>query len=288
MIIEYCSKLYPEKLKEIKNPPSRLYVLGNVEILNENAISVVGSRTNTKYGEKMCKIFTKGLVEYSINIISGLAIGIDEIAHKTCLENSGKTIAVLPSGLNNIYPAKNKKLAKEILNNGGTLISEYEPNIQADSKKFLERNRIVSALSLGTLVVEAGQRSGTRVTAKYAVEQGKKVFCIPSNLDNIKGKSTNELIRKGAILVTKVDEIIEEYKEIKFTKKEIVHKDILLNIPKELHNIYKILNNEPKDINEIILLSGESVNDVNYKLMLLEMEGLIKELPGQRYIKGIN
>ena len=287
MIIEYCSRMYPEKLREIENPPSRLYVLGNTEIFNDNAISVVGSRTNTKYGEKMCKIFTKGLVEYSINIISGLAIGIDEIAHRTCLENGGKTIAVLPSGFNNIYPAKNKELAKEILNNGGTLISEYEPNVQADSKKFLERNRIVSALSLGTLVVEAGQRSGTRVTAKYAVKQGKKVFCIPSNLDNIKGKSTNELIRKGAILVTKVDEIIEEYKEIKFTKKEIVHKDILLNIPKELHNIYKILNDEPKDINEIILLSGESVNDVNYKLMLLEMEGLIKELPGQRYMKGI-
>lgn len=288
MIIEYCSKLYPEKLKEIKNPPSRLYVLGNAEILNDNAISVVGSRTNTKYGEKMCKIFTKGLVEYNINVISGLAIGIDEIAHKTCLENGGKTIAVLPSGLNNIYPTQNKKLAKEILNNGGALISEYEPNIEADSKKFLERNRIVSALSLGTLVVEAGQRSGTRVTAKYAVEQGKKVFCIPSNLDNIKGKSTNELIRKGAILVTKVKDIIDEYKDIKFTKKEIVHKDVLLNIPKELYNIYKILNDEPKDVNEIILLSAESVNDVNYKLMLLEMEGLIKELPGQRYIKGIN
>lgn len=287
MIIEYCSKMYPEKLREIGNPPSRLYALGNIEILNDNAISVVGSRTNTKYGEKMCKIFTEGLVEYSINIISGLAIGIDEIAHKTCLENGGKTIAVLPSGLDNIYPTQNKKLAKEILNKGGTLISEYEPNVQADSKKFLERNRIVAGLGLGTLVVEAGQRSGTRVTAKYAVKQRKKVFCIPSNLDNIKGKSTNELIRKGAILVTKVDDIINEYKDIKFIKKEIVHRDILLNIPKELHNIYKILNDEPKDINEIILLSGESVNDVNYKLMLLEMEGLIKELPGQRYVKGI-
>lgn len=288
MIIEYCSRMYPEKLREIENPPSRLYVLGNTEIINDNAISVVGSRTNTKYGEKMCKIFTKGLVEYNINIISGLAIGIDEIAHKICLENGGKTIAVLPSGLNNIYPTQNKKLAKEILNNGGVLISEYEPSIEADSKKFLERNRIVAGLSIGTLVVEAGYRSGTKVTAKYAVKQGKKVFCIPSNLDNIKGKSTNELIRKGAILVTKVDDIINEYKDIKFIKKETSHKDILLNIPKELQKIYKILNDEPKDINKIILLSGESVNEVNYKLMLLEMEGLIKELPGQRYIRGIN
>ena len=288
MIIEYCSKLYPQKLREIKNPPSRLYVLGNEKILNDNAISVVGSRTNTRYGEKMCKLFTKGLVEYNINIISGLAFGIDKIAHKTCLKNGGKTIAVLPSGFNNIYPTKNKELAKEILNNGGALISEYEPDTEADSKKFLERNRIVAGLGLGTLVVEAGYRSGTKVTAKYTVEQGKKVFCIPSNLDNIKGKSTNELIRKGAILVTKVNDVVDEYKDIKFTKKEIVYKDILLDIPKELHNIYKILNNEPKNINEIILLSGESINNVNYKLMLLEMEGLIKELPGQRYIKVIN
>ena len=216
MIIEYCSELYPEKLREINKPPSRLYILGNTEILNEIGIAIVGSRTNTQYGEKMCKTFTKNLVQYNINIISGLANGIDSIAHKTCIKNSGKTIAVLPSGFKNIYPESNIQLAKEILEQGGTLVTEYEPCVKPDSKKFIDRNRIVAGLAIGTLVVEAGYRSGTSVTARYTKEQGKPVFCIPSSLDNIKGKTTNELIQKGAYLVKDEKDIIRKFTNIKF------------------------------------------------------------------------
>ena len=142
--IEYLSDSYPERLRYIENPPTRLYVDGNVDILNEIGISVIGSRTNTQYGERMCKTFVKNLVEYDINIISGLAIGIDGIAHKTCLKNSGKTIAVLPSGLDNIYPSVHKELAQTIIDNGGAVITEYDNNVKADSSKFLERNRIVA------------------------------------------------------------------------------------------------------------------------------------------------
>ena len=152
-IIEYLSEEYPERLRDIENPPTRLYVLGDYRILNEIGIAVIGSRCNTQYGKNMCKKFVKNLVEYNINIISGLALGIDGIAHKTCIKNSGKTIAVLPSGFENIYPKENTQLLKEILNNGGAIVSEYEKNIKADSKKFLERNRIVAGLSVGTLVV---------------------------------------------------------------------------------------------------------------------------------------
>lgn len=153
-IIEYLSADYPERLRYIKNPPTRLYVKGNVDVLNEIGIAVIGSRTNTQYGEKMCKTFVKNLVEYNINIISGLAVGIDSIAHKTCLKKGGKTIAVLPSGLDNIYPSTHKELVQTIIDNGGAVISEYEDNVQADSNKFLERNRIVAGLGIGTLVVE--------------------------------------------------------------------------------------------------------------------------------------
>lgn len=153
-IIEYASDSYPERLRYIENPPSRLYVKGNIDILNEIGIAVIGSRTNTQYGEKMCKTFVKKLVEYDINIISGLALGIDSIAHKACLKNSGKTIAVLPSGLESIYPSQHKELAQTIIDSGGVVISEYEDNVNADSKKFLERNRIVAGLGIGTLVVE--------------------------------------------------------------------------------------------------------------------------------------
>lgn len=286
MIIEYSSELYPEKLREINNPPSRIYALGNIDILNDNAISVIGSRTNSEYGKKMCEKFTKELVQYKINIVSGLAIGIDGIAHKTCLKNGGKTIAVLPSGFKHIYPEQHKELAREILENDGVLISEYEPDVKPDSNKFILRNRIVSALSLGTLVIEAGYRSGTSVTAKYAREQGKKVFCIPSSLENIKGKTTNELIRNGAILVTNIEDILNEYKTISFIKTQTKYRDILLDIPEELIDIYKIIDNIPKDINEITKISKQSINEVNYKIVMLESEGVIQQLPGQRYIRN--
>lgn len=286
IIIEYASDSYPERLRYINNPPTRLYVKGNVEILNEIGISVIGSRTNTQYGEKMCKTFVKELVEYDINIISGLAIGIDSIAHKTCLKNAGKTIAVLPAGLNNIYPSVHKELAQAIIENGGAIISEYEDNVKADSKKFLERNRIVAGLGIGTLVVEGGARSGTSVTARYTVENGNPVFCIPSSLENIKGKGTNELIQNGSRLVTDVEDILKFYPNMIFKKKLSKTKDILLDIPTDLRIVYRVINDSPQDVNEIAHKTGLSVGEVNYKTMLLQLNDKIKELPGQRFVRN--
>jgi len=286
VVIEYASELYPERLRYIENPPSRLYVKGNIDILNEIGISVIGSRTNTQYGEKMCKTFVKNLVEYGINIISGLAIGIDGIAHKTCLKNSGKTIAVLPSGLKNIYPSVHRELAQAIIDNGGAVISEYEDNINAEYKKFLERNRIVAGLGIGTLVVEGGARSGTSVTARYTKDNGNPVFCIPSSLENIKGKGTNELIKNGAILVTEAEDILNSYPDLIFCKKEIRSKDVLIDIPNDLRTVYKTINDIPQDANEISRKTGLSIGEVNYKIMLLHLDDKIKELPGQRFIRN--
>lgn len=285
MRIEYSEELYPERLRELKNPPSRLYVLGNIEILNDYAIAVVGSRHNTQYGERMCKKFTKSLVEYGINIISGLAIGVDTIAHETCLKNSGKTIAVLPCGLKNIYPKSNISLANKILENDGILITEYEDDVKADSNKFRERNRIVSGLGIGTLVVEAGERSGTNITARNTLEQGKPVFSIPSSLENTKGKTTNNLIKKGCNLVTDVSDILNQYKDIKFKKRVQTKKILDLDIPQELADVYKVIDNIPKSINEIAIMANLPINEVNYKLMALEIENKIKELPGQMFIR---
>jgi DNA processing protein len=285
-IIEYASPLYPQRLKCIEKPPSRLYVLGNTEVLNKVGIAVIGSRTNTQYGEKMCKIFVKELVGYNINIISGLAIGIDSIAHKACLKNLGKTIAVLPSGIEKIYPSQHKELVDLIIKNGGAVVSEYENNVKADSKKFLERNRIVAGLAIGTLVIEGGERSGTSVTARYTTENGKPVFCIPSSLDNRKGKGPNNLIKKGANLVSNVDDILNFYSNIIFEKRNIYTQDILLDVPYELRNVYKVINKIPQDINEIVSKTGLSISEVNYKTMLLQIENKIKELPGQRFVRN--
>lgn len=283
-IVEYSSDIYPERLRHINKPPSRLYVEGNPQILNEIGISVVGSRTNTQYGERMCKKFVKKLVEYNVNIISGLAYGIDTIAHKTCLKNAGKTIAVLPCGLDNIYPIENRELAQAIIDNGGVIISEYENNVKADSKKFLERNRIVAGLGIGTLVVEAGHRSGTSVTARYTEEVGKPVFCIPSSLENIKGKTTNELIQNGAKLVTDATDILIYYPDIIFKQRMKETKNICLDIPADLLNVYKVISKNPQDVNEIARKAGLPIGDVNYKIMMLQLDDKISELPGQRFV----
>lgn len=289
VLIEYASEKYPERLRYIENPPSRLYALGNINVLNELGIAVVGSRTNTQYGERMCKRFTKNLVEYNINIISGLAYGIDSIAHETCLKNSGKTIAVLPSGLKNICRATNKNLIMPILKNNGVIISEYESSISADSAKFLERNRIVAGLSAGTLVIEAGYRSGTRVTARFTKENERPLFCVPSSLENIKGKTTNELIQQGAKLVTSVEDMFEDiYKdnsEIIFCKKK-QEKNWLVNIPPDLISVFKEIDNVPRDINYISRKTKLPISEVNYKIMLLQLEGKIIEKPGHKFVRN--
>ena len=177
---------YPKKLKEILNPPETLYVDGNMENLHSPCIAVIGSRNCTEYGEKWCKYFVRELVKYGITIVSGMAIGIDSIAHKTAIKYGGKTIAVLPCGFNNIFPEENIDLYKEILENDGTTITEYELNSKAGYQKFLQRNRIVSGLSMGVLVVEAAFRSGTTVTARYALMQKRDVFCIPRKFRKFK------------------------------------------------------------------------------------------------------
>lgn len=285
MIIEYCDEKYPDNLREILKPPSRIYALGNVNLLGSYGIAVIGSRTNTEYGEKMCKFFTKGLVEYGLNIISGLAIGIDSIAHETALKYSGNTVAVLPSGLNNIYPSVNKELARKILENDGTIISEYSNETKADSNKFRERNRLIAGLAIGTLVIEAGIYSGTSITARITKNLNKNVFALPSNLDSKKGKTTNELIKKGAKLVTCVEDIINEYPELKLIKRENNPKVESIQVSEELKDVYNCILKTPKDINKIARELNKNINEINYKIMMLELDDKIQELPGQRFIK---
>ncbi len=285
IIIEYFNEVYPEQLRKIKNPPSRLYAIGNVELLKEFGIAVVGSRKNTQYGERMCKTFVRDLVNYNINIISGLAEGIDSIAHITCLKNSGKTIAVLPSGIGNIYPAKHKELANEIIMNGGLILSEYEENIKADSEKFLERNRIVAGLAKGTLVIEGGIRSGTSVTARYTMEDENPVFCIPSSIENSKGITPNNLIKKGGHLVTEIEDILTCFPDTKFVSRIKKKVDICIEVPENLRDIYKVLDCTPKDSDEIARVLKKPISEVNYKLMLLQLEDKIVELSGKRYVR---
>lgn len=214
--ISINSNEYPERLRNIYDPPLNLYVLGNKEILNKKGIAIVGSREATSYGKKVAFKFAKELSEQGINIISGLAIGIDAYAHLGNLQaqdtrvSIGKTIAVLGSGIDNIYPKDNIEIARKIIKTGGCIISEYPCGTKPDKLHFPQRNRIISGLSNGVLVVEASEKSGALITIDFALDQGKEVFAIPGEITNKNSKGCNELIRDGARMVLSVQEIIEE------------------------------------------------------------------------------
>lgn len=284
-IIEFKDKLYPENLRKIDNPPGKIYANGNVEILSSNCISIIGSRKNTKYGEKWCEKFVKEFVKCDLKIVSGMALGIDKIAHLSAIKYGGKTIAVLPSGLEKVYPKENLDLYNQIILDGGCVISEYEPEVEAISKRFLERNRIVSGLSIATVVVEAAYRSGTSVTAKIAQKQGRDVFCIPGSLDSPKSIGTNNLIKEFAKIAISPEDIINNYNFLH--KKEVTQN--MLNVEEvqeEYREIYNLITEVPININEITKKCHLELKEVSSRLTMLELDEKIVKLPGNMYIRG--
>ena len=205
---------YPNKLRNIYDPPKKLYVLGNGEILKNKGIAIVGSRKATDYGKKVTLKISTELVNKEINIISGLAIGIDSYAHMGALiaSEKGKTIAVLGSGIDEIYPKENTELARKIIQTGGCIVSEYPLGTKPNKINFPQRNRIISGLSVGVVVVEPTKSSGSLITAEFGMEQGREIFAVPGNIFNPASEGTNELIRDGATIVLSSKEIIEEIK----------------------------------------------------------------------------
>ncbi len=201
---------YPEKLRLVKPLVKKIYACGDISLLSNKSIAVVGSRNNSEYGKKITEKITKELVYNGVTIISGMAIGIDAIAHRACIENGGKTIAVLGSGFNNIYPKENKKLFYQIINSGGLVISEYSIDTQVQMKNFPKRNRIISGLSDGVLIVEGAYRSGTSITARNAEVQGKKIFYVPNCVGNKNSYGPIRLGKAGAIMVTCGKDILDE------------------------------------------------------------------------------
>ena len=209
-IITIKDKEYPHKLKVIYDPPIVLYIKGNKKILNEKAIAIVGCRLCTNYGADVAKKIAYTLSLNNINVISGLAKGIDSFAHKGSITGKGKTIAVVGCGLDRVYPEQNKVLFNEIINNKGAIISEYIVGTKPLAKNFPKRNRIISALSNGVVVVEAREKSGTLITVDFALEQGKNIYAVPGNIDSLNAFGTNELIKQGAKVFTNIQDILED------------------------------------------------------------------------------
>ncbi len=280
--------IYPELLKEISSSPKKLYAIGNVNLLNMNSIAIVGSRNSSEYGESITKKITGDLVQNNIVIVSGMAIGIDSVAHKTCIESGGKTIAILGSGFKHIYPKENEKLFFDIIENDGLVLSEFPLDSQVQMKNFPKRNRIISGLSLGVLVVEAAYRSGTSITARFAKMQGRKVFCIPNSIGNKNSYGTIDLLRKGASLVRNAEDILCElnldYKS---------NKNVLSG--KKANKQLKILDENSRKVFECISINGGIDADgicmktnldiviVNQILTYLEIDELIVDTGNNGY-----
>ena len=205
-IIYQAEKNYPKKLQNIYAPPVKLYVLGDEQILNKPSIAIVGCRQASDYGKKVAFRFAYELAKQGIVIVSGLARGIDTCGHLGAVKANGKTIAILGSGFGHIYPAENKELCKEIIQKGGAILTEYEPDSKPEKMHFPARNRLISGLSDGVLVVEAKRKSGTLITVEHALDQGKNVYAIPGNITSENSYGTNELIKEGAIPVTTIED----------------------------------------------------------------------------------
>lgn len=292
---------YPQRLLRIKNFPSKIYAVGNVNLLNSKYIvAIVGSRKCSEYGIKVASTFSQELSKNNICIISGMAIGIDGISHNSALDEPGKTIAVLGSGFNHIYPIENEWLFHKILEKGGCIISEYSPEVEPDKSKFPIRNRIISGMSDAVLVIEALARSGSTITAKYAKEEGKLIYAIPNNIYSSTGIGTNKLIQNGAILVTKpsqiINDLINNSGSIKNTQENnsniyslntsLLGTESIVNssspnintsqndkIPKEYIQIYKQLSVNPIHINQIARTLNKPIHEISQILTLMEIDG---------------
>lgn len=282
--ITIIDERYPKLLKEIYSPPFILYYRGDLENLTERTIAVVGTRKMTDYGKLVVEKIVAELVAGKMIIVSGLALGIDAAAHVAALTNGGITAAVLGSGLDrqNIYPTVNRPLADEVIAKNGLLISEYSPGTMPLRHHFPMRNRLIAGLSLGTLIVEAGESSGALITARFALEQNREVFAVPGNITNPMSEGTNDLIKKGAKLVACAEDIFEELNIKQFASAQKINETIPSS-PEEA-TILKFLRIEPLHVNELVRRSDLSITEINATLMMLEIKGRIKNIGNMTYV----
>lgn len=273
--VKFKSAQYPELLKHIPDPPKQLYCRGNLDLLQTECFAVVGTRSLTAYGKEAAQTIVPGLAKH-FTIVSGLALGIDAVAHRATLDAGGRTIAVLGSGVELITPDTNRKLGQDILKNGGLIVSEEEGKKPAHKGSFPIRNRIISGLSKGTLIIEADEKSGSLITAKLTGEQNRDVFAVPGSIFSTKSFGPHKLIRMGAKLVTSAHDVLEEYSLLPLDRKQA-----LSTQNPEHEAILAILESHgPSHIDVIIADTGRNAAEVMADLSLMELQGLVKQMSG--------
>lgn len=277
---------YPRRLKKIKNPPGLIYYKGNLQSADNPLLAVVGTRKTSAYGRQAAYQISADLVKNGLGIASGLALGIDTISHQATVEIGGITVAVLGSGLDrqNFYPQANRALAEKIISSGGAVISEYPPGTEPSPYNFPGRNRIISGLSIGVLIIEAPQKSGALITAEYAKEQKRKVFVLPGNIYSKNSEGANNLIKKGnGKLITDYNDILTELnlENSKNSRKKIQSS---LPLSQNEKSLLKYLSSDPIHIDQLAKNSEMSLPAVNSTLAMLEISGRVKNLGDMNYI----
>lgn len=268
---------FTPRLRQISDAPAKIFVRGNLFTNDEPAIAIVGTRKASAQGLKIAGEIAEGLASRGIIIVSGLAMGIDTVAHEGALKSGGKTVAVLGNGLDKIYPAQNQNLAAEIVQKGGAIVSEYEPGVPSFKQNFIQRNRIISGLSLAVIVVEAPERSGALATAGFAARQGREVFVVPGGFNGYNYVGSHLLIREGARLTASVKDILEDLGLENFDNEPKKG-----NINKSEELILKILSEagSPIEVDKIIQLTKLDAQTVNQNLASLLIKGFLEEAGG--------
>lgn len=282
--ITTADKEYSTLLKEISSPPFVLFYLGNLQLLEKTSIAMVGTRVPTHYGKNIAIKFASELANCGIIVVSGMAKGIDSLSHKACTDNKKPTIAVLGCGIaESRKNLSNQKQINSILATGGLVISEYPPNTKGAKHTFPARNRIISGLSLGTLVIEAGQRSGTLITANYALDQNREVFAVPGNIFSDKSLGTHCLLKKGAALTTSVNDIFEA---LNFATTSTQEKSPSPSFTDEIEaKVYNLLTIEPLHIDKLAKKSKLAHSILLSKLSFLELQGVAQNIGGSMFIR---
>lgn len=283
--LTYWDEEYPAMLRNIYDPPLVLYVLGQLPPEDGKSVAVVGTRIPTQYGKHVTAQITEELVQSGITVVSGLARGVDTVAHRTAVQNNGCTIAVLGSGVDIIYPAENKSLSGEILRNGA-LVSEFPIGTFPDAPNFPKRNRIISGLSRGVVIVETGMTGGAMITAKLALDQGREVFAVPGNIGVRQSEGTLALIQRGeAKLVVNTNDILVEIGAQKAKLTASAEKEKILNSLNLFEQkLMQVISAEPIQIDAISNITSLSVSDCLVYLLSLEFKGLVKQLPGKMFV----
>jgi len=278
---------YPKALLEISDPPPYLYAKGNLALLNQSSIAIVGSRNASVQGEKNAEAFAYDLCQHGLCIVSGLALGIDGAAHRGALKANGATIAVVGTGLDIVYPAKHRELAHQIVERG-LILSEFPLGTPSKPQNFPKRNRIISGLSLGCLVVEANVQSGSQITARMAAEQGREIFAIPGSIHSPMSKGCHQLIKQGAKLVDCIQDITEELKlqprlDTTPSSAQVQQGSVPSGSTEQL--LLDAMGFDPSPLERLVTLTGLTVAEVSSMLMLLELDGKVASLSGGQYQK---